>query len=408
MTSQSFRALGASEPVCAALAERGIAQPFPIQELVVPDALAGRDVLAKSPTGSGKTLAFAVPLVERLRRDAPTPCALVLVPTRELAMQVAEETAPLARARGLRVATAFGGVGIQGQAQRAARAHVLVATPGRLEDLLDRRLLRLDGVGLLVLDEADRMLDLGFRPAVDRIVGKVRPERQTLFFSATLDGEVLQLATRYTRDPVRVEHRAPERQGGHIEHRFVTTSHEDKLDRLVELLGDERELALVFVRTKRGAARLATRLERRGLPVAALHGDMTQAQRTRSLERFSSGRADTLVATDVAARGLDIDAVTHVVNFDPPDDDPSYVHRSGRTGRAGRSGTSITLVLDDQRDAVAKMAALAGVAEPRCERTGTPLRDGAAQGGPAPRRPQHSPQGRRPARPARQRDRRRR
>ena len=212
-----------------------------------------------------------------------------------------------------------------------------MATPGRLEDLLERRLVRLDGVSFLVLDEADRMLDLGFRPAVDRIVAQVKKERQTLFFSATLDGEVNRIATKYTTDAVRVEHHTPEAEVGHIEHRFLTTRHDEKLDRLVDVLAGERELALVFVRTKRGASRLATRLEHRGVRVAALHGDMTQSQRTRSLERFSRGHADTLVATDVAARGLDIDAITHVVNFDPPDDDPSYVHRSGRTGRAGRT-----------------------------------------------------------------------
>ena len=373
MSTKSFRALGASEHVCAALAQRGISAPFPIQELVLPDALAGRDVLAKSPTGSGKTIAFAIPMVERIARDAKVPAGLVLVPTRELAMQVADETAALARSKGLRVATAFGGVGIHGQAQKAARSHILVATPGRLEDLIERRLVRLDNVSLLVLDEADRMLDLGFRPAVDRIVNQVRQERQTLFFSATLDGEVNRIASRYTRDAVRVEHHTPEAEIGHIEHRFMTTRHDEKLDRLVDVLAGERELALVFVRTKRGASRLAMRLEHRGVRVAALHGDMTQSQRTRSLERFARGHADTLVATDVAARGLDIDAITHVVNFDPPDDDPSYVHRSGRTGRAGRSGTSITLVLDDQREAVSKMAVLAGVDEPRCERTDTPL-----------------------------------
>ena len=337
MSTKSFRALGASEHVCAALAQRGISEPFPIQELVLPDALAGRDVLAKSPTGSGKTIAFAIPMVERIARDAKVPAGLVLVPTRELAMQVADETAALARSRGLRVATAFGGVGIHGQAQKAARSHILVATPGRLEDLIERRLVRLDWVSLLVLDEADRMLDLGFRPAVDRIVQLVRKERQTLFFSATLDGEVNRIANRYTRDAVRVEHHTPEAEIGHIEHRFMTTRHDEKLDRLVDVLAGERELALVFVRTKRGASRLATRLEHRGVRVAALHGDMTQSQRTRSLERFSRGHADTLVATDVAARGLDIDAITHVINFDPPDDDPSYIHRSGRTGRAGRT-----------------------------------------------------------------------
>ena len=200
---------------------------------------------------------------------------------------------------------------------------------------------------------------------------------------------------------MKVEHHTPEAEIGHIEHRFMTTRHDEKLDRLVDALGDERELALVFVRTKRGASRLATRLEHRGVRVAALHGDMTQSQRTRSLERFARGHADTLVATDVAARGLDIDAITHVINFDPPDDDPSYIHRSGRTGRAGRSGTSLTLVLDDQREAVSKMAVLAGVEEPRCERTDTPLMvPGLRNQGNSPRAPQAAADG--AARPPRQ------
>ena len=263
-------------------------------------------------------------------------------------MQVADETAALARSRGLRVATAFGGVGIHGQAQRAARAHILVATPGRLEDLLERRLIRLDGVSFLVLDEADRMLDLGFRPAVDRIVGQVKSRSARRCSSRRRSTARSTASPPSTRsDAVRVEHHTPEAEIGHIEHRFMTTRHDEKLDRLVDVLAGERELALVFVRTKRGASGLATRLEHRGVRVAALHGDMTQSQRTRSLERFSRGHADTLVATDVAARGLDIDAITHVVNFDPPDDDPSYVHRSGRTGRpaaAARASRSCSTI----------------------------------------------------------------
>ena len=373
--TQQFRALGVSERVSDALARRQITAPFPIQTLVLQDAITGRDVLAKSPTGTGKTLAFAIPLVERIDPQARGPIALVLVPTRELALQVAEETEQIARSRNLRVATAFGGVSIQRQAQQTARAHIVVATPGRLEDLMQRRLLRLDTVTLLVLDEADRMLDLGFRPAVDRIVGKLSRTRQTMFFSATLDGEVGRLAREYTNDPIRVEAELPEQETGAIEHRFVTVRNDEKLDLLVKLLGEEdgRDLALVFVRTKRGASRLAERLEHRGVRVAALHGDMTQSQRNRSLDRFSKGHVDTLVATDVAARGLDVDAITHVINFDPPAEESSYVHRVGRTGRAGRTGTGITMVLDDQRELVSRMAATAGVPSAMCERTNAPL-----------------------------------
>jgi superfamily II DNA/RNA helicase len=353
MTERTFHAMGVSERVCAALRKRDIVFPFRIQTLALEPALAGRDVLAKSPTGSGKTLAFAIPLVERLAPKGPTPSGLVLVPTRELAQQVTDELAPLAHARGLRVAEVYGGVGVDLQARRARGAHIVVATPGRLEDLLGRRLLKLDSVRMLVLDEADRMLDLGFAPAVDRILQLLPAERQTMFFSATLDGVVEKHAERSTRNPVRIEAELPADQIGEVAHRFEVVPHEQKLDRLVDVLGEERELALVFVRTKRGAARLARRLEQRGVRATALHGDMTQPQRARSLDRFERGHADTLVATDVAARGLDVDAVTHVINFDPPDDATAYTHRVGRTGRAGRSGTGITLVLPDQRDAVA-------------------------------------------------------
>src|SRR4051794_38497701 len=356
MTERTFHAMGVSERVCAALRKRDIVFPFRIQTLALEPALAGRDVLAKSPTGSGKTLAFAIPMVERLHPKAPTPAGLVLVPTRELAQQVTDDLAPLAQARGLRVAEVYGGVGLDLQARRARGAHIVVATPGRLEDLLGRGMLKLDNVRMLVLDEADRMLDLGFAPAVDRILGAVPQKRQTMFFSATLDGVVEKHAERSTHDPVRMEAELPVDQIGEVDHRFMIVPHEHKLDRLVDVLAQERELALVFVRTKRGAARLARRLEQRGVRAAALHGDMTQPQRARSLDRFERGHADTLVATDVAARGLDVDDITHVINFDPPDDAVAYTHRVGRTGRAGRSGTGITLVLPDQRDAVATIA----------------------------------------------------
>jgi len=368
----SFHALGVSQSVADALVARGLTEPFPIQERVLPDALAGRDIVAQSPTGSGKTLAFGIPLVERIATDGRGAAALVLTPTRELAMQVATELTAIGRPRGVRVATVIGGVGIQAQGRAAERAHVVVATPGRLEDLLARRLVRLDAISVLVLDEVDRMLDVGFRPAVERIVGRMPATRQTMLFSATLDGPVGELAARYTRDPVHVTAPARETTAAPVDHRFRTVRKDDKLDELVELLGAERELALVFVRTKRGAGRLAERLERRGVRAAALHGDMSQTARTKSLQRFASGAADTLVATDVAARGLDVDRVSVVVNFDPPDDDDTYVHRVGRTGRAGRTGTGITLVLDDERDRVAKMARKAGV-EASCERTLEPL-----------------------------------
>jgi ATP-dependent RNA helicase RhlE len=357
VTATTFADLGVSEPVARALAEAGIHRPFPVQALALPDALAGRDVLVRSPTGSGKTLAFAVPIVERLGPDAPTPSALVLAPTRELAAQVAEAAGAPARARGLAVAVAYGGVPLREQARAAARAHVLVATPGRLEDLAGRRLVDLSRISVLVLDEADRMLDLGFQPQVDRIVRRLPRERQTMFFSATLDGEVGRLARAYTRGPARHEVAAPVPTAPGADHRFLPVEAHGKVEALVELLAGERGLALVFVRTKRGADRLSRRLRSRGVAAEALHGDLAQAARERALARFATGAVDTLVATDVAARGLDLARITHVVNFDPPEDDKGYVHRVGRTARAGRAGTGVTFVTPEQRGDVGRMAA---------------------------------------------------
>jgi superfamily II DNA/RNA helicase len=341
MSQQSFADLGVSRAVAAALRDRGVHTPFPIQELVIADVLAGRDVLAKSPTGSGKTLAFGVPLIDRIAPDAKRPAALVLAPTRELASQIVDELAPLARARNLSVAAVYGGVGFQKQTRDAQRAHILVATPGRLEDLLQRRAFTLDHVRTLVLDEADRMLDMGFRPAVDRIVAQCPRERQTLFFSATLDGEAGRVAKRYTRDARRHEHAPPKRRRADIEHRFMAVEHEHKLPALVGEL-EESDMAIVFVRTKRGADRLVKRLAREGVQAVAMHGDKSQGQRERALAAFEAGRVGTLVATDVAARGIDVSGISHVINFDPPADREGYVHRVGRTGRAGATGVGIT------------------------------------------------------------------
>jgi superfamily II DNA/RNA helicase len=361
MSMKSFRELGLSEPVLAALAARSFRAPFTIQSLVLPDALAGLDVVAESPTGSGKTLAFALPIVERTEPGSARPSALVLVPTRELALQVTDELLSLAAARKLQVAAVYGGVPVPAQAKRARSAHVLVATPGRLQDLLERRLVGLDGVRILVLDEADRMLDMGFKPQVDRIVRRLSGNRQTMLFSATLGGNVDDLITSYTDNPIRVEGRLPvNAKPADVEHRFVPVTRETKLDVLVSELGAADDLALVFVRTKRGADRLARTLERRGIRVAALHGDMSQAARERALARFESGAASTLVATDVAARGLDLDRITHVVNYDPPADRDGYVHRVGRTGRAGRGGTGVTLVLPEQEADVSRVAGRLG------------------------------------------------
>ncbi|HET9288458.1 MAG TPA: DEAD/DEAH box helicase [Gaiella sp.] len=361
MSQETFAALGVSADLTAALEARGIMAPFQIQTRAVPPALAGTDLLAKSPTGSGKTLAFAIPLVERVPRDDARPAALVLVPTRELAVQVTEQIETLAAVRNLAVASVYGGVALRPQANLARDAHVIVATPGRLQDLLDRRMLTLDAVEILVLDEADRMLDMGFKPQVDRIVKRLPRDRQTMFFSATLDGEVGELAHAYTQSPVRIEAELPSVHApGDIEHRFVPVTNDSKVTTLVELLEADRGLALVFVRTKRGADRLARKLTQHGVKAVSMHGDLTQGQRQRALQRFESGHVTTLIATDVAARGLDLDDVTHVINFDPPEDGKAYTHRVGRTGRAGRSGTGVTLVLPEQQADMSRVARLNG------------------------------------------------
>jgi ATP-dependent RNA helicase RhlE len=353
---RSFRDLGASAPVVAALAAGSIHEPFAIQELVLPDALQGLDVLVRSPTGSGKTLAFAVPIVERIEPRDPRPSALVLVPTRELAAQVTAELEPLAKARGLSVAAAYGGVPLRSQAKKIERAHVLIATPGRLEDLAQRRLVDLSKVRAFVLDEADRMLDMGFQPQVDKLVRRLPRNRQTMFFSATLDGEVGRLARAYTNSPSRIEGElSAGRQPGEIDHHFVAVTADTKVETLIEHIRSSRS-TLVFVRTKRGADRLVRRLGAKGVTAVAMHGDMSQRARERALSRFEDGHVETLVATDVAARGLDLDDVTHVINFDPPEEDKGYVHRTGRTGRAGRSGTAITLVLPEQQAETSRVA----------------------------------------------------
>ena len=372
--SSTFASLGVSADLVRVLAERGISTPFAIQTIALPDALAGLDILAESPTGSGKTLAFGLPLITRTVGANQWPAALVLAPTRELAIQIGDELSPLAAVKGLRIATVYGGVPLPAQAKRARTAHVVVGTPGRLHDLLERRLITLDHVRMLVLDEADRMLDMGFRPQVDRILARVPANRQTMLFSATLDGTVAELARAYTSNPSHARTAPPQEVAwGDVRHTFVAVRAEDKLDRLVEHLDGVERLALVFVRTKHGADRLARRLGRQDVPADALHGNMTQNQRQRALARFSSGRVPTLVATDVAARGLDVDDISHVINFDPPALDADYVHRVGRTGRAGRAGTGVTFVLPDQQEDVGRLArrlghgaafSAAGFAEP--------------------------------------------
>ncbi|MGN6169845.1 MAG: DEAD/DEAH box helicase [Solirubrobacteraceae bacterium] len=395
MSTESFADLGVSRTVISSLYRAGISQPFAIQRAVIANAIAGRDVIAKSPTGSGKTLAFGIPLVERICAEDPRPSALVLAPTRELSTQIVDQIRGIANARALRVTAVYGGTSLARQAKDAASSHVLVATPGRLEDLLARGAFTLARIRMLVLDEADRMLDMGFRPAIDRIVAACPTPRQTLFFSATLDGEAGRLAHQYARDPA-THHHGPQarRARAEIEHRFVQVAHEHRVEALVRELGGDRELTLVFVRTKHGADRLVKRLAAHGVKAVAMHGNKSQRQRVQALARFESGAVDTLVATDVAARGIDVNGISHVINFDPPNDSETYVHRVGRTGRAGRKGIGITLLTPDQRHDVTRLASQLGL-DNRLHYD-TTLRRRKAQSAPHARPPHERASGRRP------------
>ena len=359
-TVPSFRDLGVSDAVIETLVGMGIDEPFPIQVMVIEDATSGRDTLAKSKTGSGKTLGFAIPIVEQLDPQASRhPEALVLVPTRELATQVREEFAAIAKAKGLKVKAVYGGTRVSEQSKGVGDVHILIATPGRLDDLAQRKMVRLDGVRIFVLDEADRMLDMGFQPQVDRIVRRLPRDRQTMFFSATLDGAVGHIAEVYTRDAVRHEIESEGKTVEEANHRFVPVASHERLTKLIELAqGEEPDgLTLVFVNTKRAVDSLARQLRAQGLPTVAMHGDMTQQAREKALQRFEDKHVGVLIATDVAARGLDLDDITLVVNFDPPQDDKGYVHRVGRTARAGRTGTSVTFVTPEQLGDVSRMAA---------------------------------------------------
>jgi ATP-dependent RNA helicase RhlE len=376
MSSKSFADLGVSNAVVSALSKLGFTEPFAIQKAVIGDVLDGRDILARSPTGSGKTLAFGIPLVDRIQAEARRPSALILAPTRELATQIVDEIRGIAHARALRITAVYGGVGLLKQAKEAERAHIIVATPGRLEDQLERGAFNLNNVKSLVIDEADRMLDMGFRPALDRIVALCPETRQTLFFSATLDGEAGKAARRYTNNAAFHEHGPTERSAStDVDHQFVDVTHDTRVDILVEHLKAPRELALVFVRTKHGADKLVKKLDGLGIPALAMHGNKTQRQREQALSKFESFHVDTLVATDVAARGIDVSGISHVFNFDPPHDTDTYVHRVGRTGRAGSTGIGVTLVSPDQRRDINRMVGELGID------TGLGTRPGVQAGG---------------------------
>ncbi len=346
----TFIDLGVPEAVSGPLAQRGIATAFPIQELAIPAALAGRDVCGRAPTGSGKTLAFGIPLALRVERAKPFhPKALVLAPTRELAQQIDGELQPLLAPSGRRTATFYGGVSFVPQMKNLRRGvDVAVGCPGRIADLVNQGNMHLDQVSFVVIDEADRMADMGFLPEVRRLLDLVRPDRQTLLFSATLDGDVDVLIRGYQNDPVRCEVQADDRDGTRTEHRFERIAPDRRIERTADLVASHGP-TVVFCRTKYGADRVAAQLGKAGVAAVAIHGGRSQAQRQTALDTFSRGRAQALVATDVAARGIHVDDVGCVVHFDLPADPKDYVHRSGRTGRAGATGVVVSLVVDGVR-----------------------------------------------------------
>ena len=349
--AKTFRDLGVAEPICAALEAAGITAAFPIQALAVPIALGGQDLIGQARTGTGKTLAFGIPLLQRLG-DAPAgqrsaPRSLVVVPTRELAIQVADDLRIAGSRLGTRVVTVYGGRAYEPQIEALATADLVVGTPGRLLDLIRQGHLALSQVTGLVLDEADKMLDLGFLPDVEKILRLTPQQRQTMLFSATMPGEVVTLARRHLSRPthVRAEHHDEPAHVPSTEQHVFRAHQMDKIEVLARVLQAEgRGLTIVFCRTKRASDQVAAALTTRGFAAAAVHGDLGQGQRERAMRAFRSGKVDVLVATDVAARGLDVDDVTHVVNYECPEDDKAYLHRTGRTGRAGRTGVAVTFV----------------------------------------------------------------
>ncbi|HLV58471.1 MAG TPA: DEAD/DEAH box helicase [Natronosporangium sp.] len=350
--SPTFAALGVRPETVEALAAVGITQTFAIQEYALPIALRGSDVIGQAPTGTGKTLAFGVPLLERVTAPgegaAGVPQALVVVPTRELGLQVADDLATAGATRQVRVVAIYGGVAYEPQVDALRRGvEVVVGTPGRLLDLAHQGHLRLDAVRTLVLDEADRMLDLGFLDDVERILAMLPAERQTMLFSATMPAPIVALARRFMRTPVTVhasDPDAPEQapQTRQLVYRAHALNKIEMVSRILQ--ARDRGLTMIFARTKRGVDKIASELEFRGFAVAAVHGDLGQSARERALRAFRNGKVDVLVATDVAARGLDVLGVTHVINYDCPEDPDAYTHRIGRTGRAGATGVAVTFV----------------------------------------------------------------
>ena len=352
--SKTWSELGVPKNIVSGLVSRGIESPFPVQEATLPDALAGHDICGKAPTGSGKTLAFGIAIAAKVTKSRPgRPTGLVLVPTRELAAQVAKEISMLCGGSDIRVSAVYGGAGYGPQVKAARASSIVVATPGRLEDLIKRRDLDLGAVDVAVIDEADRMADMGFMPAVKRIMRAVTTNRQTLLFSATLDGDIDTLIREFQNSPKRHAVATAE-NAGEIDHLFWNVSRDNRTKVLAEI-ATQYERAIVFCRTKHGSDRLAGNLEAMGINTCVIHGNRSQAQREKALEQFRRGKATVMVATDVAARGIHIDAVPVVVHFDMPEDPKDYIHRSGRTGRAGMKGTVISLIDKSMRRSTASL-----------------------------------------------------
>lgn len=362
-----FTDLGVEPTLIDVLREEGIEEPFEVQTKTIPDALEGRDVCCRAPTGSGKTLAFGIPLVSMSPKAEPKrPTSLILTPTRELAEQIRGVLRPLADSIGLRTASVYGGTPYKGQYRRLNKGvEILVACPGRLIDLLERGALRLDDVGIVVLDEADRMADMGFMQPVRSILDKCKQDRQTILFSATLDEEVSEIVESYQHDPLRVGIGPEEVSMDSMQHFFWKINSRGKAE-LASYIAEKCGRSIIFCRTRAGVNRLGDEMSEMDLSFTTLHGGMKQKQRDRSMHKFSAGQARVMIATDVASRGIDVDDVNCVIHFDPPDDGKAYKHRSGRTARAGSTGTVVSLVLRSQNRQYKRIQEEVGI---RCKMT---------------------------------------
>ena len=417
----TFKDLGLPLPIVRELQRQGITEPFPIQAAAIPDALAGRDVLGRGPTGSGKTFTFGLPMLARLAEKGVTrpghPRALVLTPTRELAAQVRERLEDPAAALGLRVLDVVGGVNINRHIRSlAAPVDLLVATPGRAQDLLDQGRLHFDEVAMVALDEADQMADMGFLPQVRRLMDRTPRSGQRLLFSATLDGDVQKLIDRYLTDPVTHSTAPVQASVDTMEHHRLLVGGRDERNDIVLRIAAREGKTIMFMRTKHGVDRQVKKLRRVGINAVGLHGDKGQTTRTNALAGFADGSVPVLVATDIAARGIDIDDVSLVVHVDPPAEHKAYLHRAGRTARAGTSGTVVTLVMDDQRKEVEGLMRKAGVDAPETrvtvdsdlltKITGARVPSGAPLPPPGQQQPQQRPARNRPQQGRRQQSRR--